>query len=144
MDVRIIAATNRNLKQDVEMGRFRQDLYYRLNVFPVEVAPLRKRKEDIPLLAAHFLEQAVRRLNVPAARLTPAQVIQLQNYDRPGNVRELQNTLERALILAQNGVLNFDFSKVESRATNISAPVTTVQSNGNRPCFAILMLQVPY
>jgi len=116
VDVRIIAATNRNLKNDIAAGRFRQDLYYRLNVFPITVAPLRERSDDIPLLAVHFLETACRRLNLPMARLTPAQLAQLQSYDWPGNVRELQNTLERALILAQNELLTLDLptGKVEN------------------------------
>lgn len=130
VDVRIIAATNRNLKKDVDAGRFRQDLYYRLNVFPLEVAPLRKRREDIPLLAAHFLDQAIRRLKVPAACLTADHIIQLQNYDWPGNVRELQNTIERALILVQNGVLQFDLSKVESVSVDMPAPITPAQLEG--------------
>jgi DNA-binding NtrC family response regulator len=111
VDVRIIAATNRNLKHDVETGRFRQDLYYRLYVFPVEVAPLRKRRDDITVLAAHFVDQTIRRLNLPPARLTCAHIVQLQNDDWPGNVLELQNTVERALILAQNGILDFDAAK---------------------------------
>jgi len=131
VDVRIIAATNRNLKQDVATGRFRQDLYYRLNVFPIEVAPLRKRKDDIPQLAAHFVDQAIRRLNVPPARLTPANLVQLQNYDWPGNVRELQNTIERALIMAQNGSLNFDFAKEGGGATNSPAPAAPSLSNAS-------------
>ncbi|MDR3458642.1 MAG: sigma 54-interacting transcriptional regulator [Verrucomicrobiae bacterium] len=130
VDVRIIAATNRDLKKDVQQGRFRQDLYYRLNVFPVEVAPLRKRKEDVPLLAAHFLEQAIRRLHVPAVRLTPANEQQLQSYDWPGNVRELQNTIERALILVQNGVLFFDFSKAEGSSTSAPAPAPAGHPSG--------------
>jgi transcriptional regulator with GAF, ATPase, and Fis domain len=108
VDARIIAATNRDLPKDVEEGRFRQDLYYRLNVFPIKVAPLRELKEDIPLLAAHFLDKAIRKLKLPPARLTQAHIAQFQNHDWPGNVRELQNTIERALILAQNGVLWFD------------------------------------
>jgi len=108
VDVRIIAASNRDLPREVEAGRFRQDLYYRLNQFPMKVAPLRERKEDIPLLAAHFLERAVRKLKLPGARLTQAHIARLQSYDWPGNVRELQNMIERALILAQNGVLWFD------------------------------------
>ena len=128
VDVRIIAATNRNLKKDVETGHFRQDLYYRLNVFPLEVAPLRQRREDIPVLAAHFLEQAIRRLKLPPARLSRADLVLLQGYDWPGNVRELQNTIERALILAQNGVLNFDFAKAESKALRISPPVAPAQT----------------
>ncbi|HTV61152.1 MAG TPA: sigma 54-interacting transcriptional regulator [Verrucomicrobiae bacterium] len=129
VDVRIIAATNRDLKTEVELGRFRQDLYYRLNVFPIEVAPLRKRKDDIPLLAAHFLDQAARRLNLPRGRLTHAHLVQLQTYDWPGNVRELQNTIERALILAQNGVLDFD-SKTEEKSSAPPLPAVSSQSNG--------------
>ena len=109
VDVRIIAATNRDLPREVELGRFRQDLYYRLNVFPIRIAPLRERKEDIPMLAAHFLEKGCRKLNLPPLRLTAAHIAQFQNHDWPGNIRELQNTIERALILAQNGVLWFDF-----------------------------------
>jgi transcriptional regulator with GAF, ATPase, and Fis domain len=108
VDVRIIAATNRNLKKEVESGHFRQDLFYRLNVFPIEVAPLRSHPEDIPLLAAYFLEQAAQRLKVPPTRLTKAHVLQLQSYDWPGNVRELQNSIERALIVAQSQGLSFD------------------------------------
>ena len=108
VDVRIIAATNRNLQMEVQAGRFRQDLFYRLNVFPIEVAPLRKRKEDIPLLAAHFLDKAAQKLKVRPARLTQAHLVQLQGYDWPGNVRELQNRIERALILAENGVMYLD------------------------------------
>lgn len=107
-DVRIIAATNRDLKKEVAAGRFRQDLYYRLNVFPLEVPPLRERKEDIPLLAAHFLEQAARRLHLLKPRFTQAHARLLQDHPWPGNVRELQNVVDRALILAQNGNLRFD------------------------------------
>ncbi len=107
-DVRIIAATNRDLKEEVEQRRFRQDLYYRLNVFPIEVAPLREHKEDIPQLAAEFLEQAARKLNCTRARLTQAAVLTLQRYDWPGNVRELQNMIERAAITARCGTLRFD------------------------------------
>jgi transcriptional regulator with GAF, ATPase, and Fis domain len=113
VDVRIIAASNRNLKKEVEEGRFRQDLYYRLNVFPVEVPPLRDRKEDIPLLAASFFEQSARRLRLPTPKLTDAHLRLLQSYDWPGNVRELQNAVERALILAQQGTLRFDLPITE-------------------------------
>jgi transcriptional regulator with GAF, ATPase, and Fis domain len=107
VDVRIIAATNRDLRHEVHAGRFRQDLYYRLNVFPIEIAPLRQRKEDIAILAAHFLEQSARKLNLPAPRLTPADALHLQAYDWPGNVRELQNVVERAVIGARFGPLQF-------------------------------------
>ncbi|MDX2198756.1 MAG: sigma 54-interacting transcriptional regulator [Phycisphaerae bacterium] len=97
-DVRVIAATNRNLKKEVEAGRFRNDLYYRLSVFPIEVAPLRRRKEDIYLLAAHFVEKIARRLGRPVPQLTLATMQKLQQHDWPGNIRELQHVLERALI----------------------------------------------
>ncbi len=98
IDVRVIAATNRNLKNEIEAGRFRQDLFYRLNVFPIEVPPLRHRREDIPLLAARYLDRLCRKLNRPVWKLTPEEVRKLQAFDWPGNVRELENVLERALI----------------------------------------------
>jgi transcriptional regulator with GAF, ATPase, and Fis domain len=131
VDVRIIAATNRDLPREVEAGRFRQDLYYRLNVFPIKVAPLRERKEDIPLLAAHFLETSVRKLKLPPARLTPAHLAQFQNHDWPGNVRELQNVIERTLILAQNGVLWFDLP--ESGRTTLTQPPAPIAAAGVEP-----------
>jgi len=108
VDVRIIAATNRDLKREVAEGRFREDLYYRLNVFPLEVPPLREHKDDIPLLAAHFLRQTAHRLRLPVPRFNEQQARLLQSYDWPGNVRELQNATERALILAQDGRLQFN------------------------------------
>ncbi len=108
VDVRIIAATNRDLRSEMEAGRFRQDLYYRLNVFPVEVAPLRERVEDIPLLAAHFLRAAAAKLNRPVPTLSRHNVRRLQIYDWPGNVRELQNVAERAVITARGRTLDFD------------------------------------
>jgi transcriptional regulator with GAF, ATPase, and Fis domain len=126
VDVRIIAASNRDLKKDAEEGRFRQDFYYRLNVFPIEVPPLRERKEDIPILAAHFLKQAARRLRLPPPRLTEALARLLQSYHWPGNVRELQNATERALILAQKGVLQFDLL-----AADLGAPPPSPPPSGN-------------
>ena len=107
VDVRIIAATNRNLKKDIGKGLFRQDLYYRLSVFPIEVAPLRYRKEDIPLLTEHFLGLIQKRENRKFPRLSKANLKQLQGYDWPGNVRELQNVIERAVIISQGGPLRF-------------------------------------
>ena len=108
VDVRVIAATNRDLKQEVAAGRFREDLYYRLSVFPVNVAPLRERLDDVPMLAGHFLEQSCRRLGVPPQKLKRRHVEALQGYQWPGNVRELQNIIERAVIGAQSGPLEFD------------------------------------
>ena len=107
-DVRIIAATNRDLKKAVAGGRFREDLYYRLNVFPIHVPPLRQRTDDIPLLARHFVELSTRELKCAKPRLTRAAILHLQSYDWPGNVRELRNVVERAVILAGGGALNFD------------------------------------
>jgi DNA-binding NtrC family response regulator len=107
-DVRIIAATNRDLKKEVAAGRFREDLYYRLNVFPLKVAALRERKEDIPLLAIHFVESLVKELCCPKPRLTGAGIETLQAYDWPGNIRELRNVIERAVIYARGGPLDFD------------------------------------
>jgi transcriptional regulator with GAF, ATPase, and Fis domain len=132
VDVRIIAATNRDLPKEVDAGRFRQDLYYRLNVFPIEVAPLRERKEDIPLLAAHFLEKAAVKLRLPAARLTRAHLAQFQAHDWPGNIRELQNKIERALILAQNGVLWFDFPASRGPAAP-TTPIPAPDAEGESP-----------
>lgn len=109
LNVRVITATNRNLKAEVDAGRFREDLFYRLSVFPIEVPPLRDRREDIPRLAEHFIRASSRRLNSRRPpRLTAAVAQQLAAYDWPGNVRELQNAVERAVILAHGGPLEFD------------------------------------
>ena len=121
IDVRIIAATNRNLRAESEAGRFRQDLFYRLSVFPMELPPLRKRVEDIPLLAEHFLNRFARQLGRARPRLTLANVQELQRYDWPGNVRELQHSLERACIVAADGRLRFDFpTTAAKRQTELS------------------------
>jgi transcriptional regulator with GAF, ATPase, and Fis domain len=108
VNVRIIAATNRDLKSLVHARRFREDLYYRLSVFPIEVPPLRERKDDIPSLAKHFLEAASKRFSRSGLHLTASQIRQLQNYDWPGNVRELQNVIERAVITSRLGSLSLD------------------------------------
>ena len=125
-DVRVIAATNRDLKKEVAAGRFREDLYYRLNVFPIQVVPLRERQEDIPLLAKHFVELSVKELRCAMPRLTRAGVTGLQNYDWPGNVRELRNVIQRAVILARGGPLNFDLPVTGSSAGLISPRSKTV------------------
>jgi len=118
-DVRIIAATNRDLKKEVAAGRFREDLYYRLNVFPLKIAPLRKRKEDIPVLATHFVELLVKELGCPNPKLTRAGIETLQSYDWPGNIRELRNVIERAVIFARGGTLEFDLL-VDGSSVNLS------------------------
>ena len=103
VDVRVIAATNRDLKAEVRAGRFREDLYYRLGVFLIELPPLRERKGDIPLLASHFVSLAARKLGVPEPRISMEEWEQLKRYDWPGNVRELQNVIERTVILSRGG-----------------------------------------
>jgi formate hydrogenlyase transcriptional activator len=107
VNVRVIAASNRNLKKEVDEGRFRQDLFYRLSVFPIEILPLRERREDIAPLVANFIRQSARRMNRPEPQLNKAALDRLGSYDWPGNVRELQNTVERAIILWREGPLTF-------------------------------------
>ena len=121
VDVRTIAATNQDLKERVSSGHFREDLYYRLNVFPITIAPLRERTEDIPALAANCIDTSCHRLGVPTAKLTRRHVAMLQNYDWPGNVRELQNVIERAVITARSGVLQLDLPKARRRESPSSS-----------------------
>ena len=108
VDVRIIAATNRDLRTEVQAKRFREDLYFRLNVFPLQSPALRERREDIPLLASHFIEQVGQRLNLPGRRLSNGDIARLQGYHWPGNIRELQNVIERALITSNGPLLRID------------------------------------
>jgi two-component system nitrogen regulation response regulator NtrX len=100
VDVRVVAATNKVLEREIEEGRFREDLYYRLNVVPIEVPPLRARRGDIPELVGHFLQEFTRRAGQPSRAIGPEAMARLQEYDWPGNVRELRNAVERLLILA--------------------------------------------
>ena len=108
VDVRIIAATNKDLLHEVKHKKFRQDLYFRLNVFPIESVPLRERLEDVPLLASHFLTLSLKKLNKANMHLTKANIERLKHYDWPGNIRELQNVIERGVILAHNNRLVFE------------------------------------
>src|ERR1700723_1583464 len=103
VDVRIIAATNKEFEKEIAEGRFREDLYYRLSVIPVQLPSLRERKEDIPLLARHFLERFRKTMEKPIEGLSPETVRRLEAYDWPGNVRELENTMERAVALETTG-----------------------------------------
>ena len=131
VDVRLIAATNRDLKEEVRRGRFREDLYFRLNVFPIASAPLRERREDVPLIAQHVLKAAARRLNRADLRLTEADARRLSRYDWPGNVRELENVIERAAILAERGRLRFDLP--EARGAGPEARVIAPLAEAGRP-----------
>ncbi|WP_346433131.1 sigma-54 dependent transcriptional regulator [Breoghania sp.] len=115
VNVRLIAATNRDLKDEVVAGKSREDLYFRLNVFPIECQPLRERPSDIPILADHFLDVCCARLNLPKPALTKANIKSLIDYPWPGNARELQNVVERAAILMRQGKLTFDLPRVEGR-----------------------------
>ena len=124
VNVRIVAATNRDLKAEVAAGRFRQDLFYRLGVFPLEIPPLRERRDDIPLLATHFIRQTAKKMNRTVPRFTKAQAEELAAHPWPGNIRELQNAVERAVILAQNGPLRFELPTGERGRAEISAAKT--------------------
>jgi PAS domain S-box-containing protein len=128
VDVRVIAATNRDLKAQVRRGRFREDLYFRLNVFPIDLVPLRERPDDIPLLAVHLLREVSKKINAGELRLTEGDARRLSQYSWPGNVRELQNVIERAAILARNGRIRIDLPdlapaiQVGRRTTAASKP----------------------
>lgn len=105
VETRVIAATNKRLADEVAAGRFREDLYYRLNVISIKMPPLRERKDDIPLLVQHFLEKHRLTPASPPARITEEALVKLIDYEWPGNVRELENTIERAVVLSQGGVI---------------------------------------
>ncbi|MDB6065387.1 MAG: fhlA 1 [Pedosphaera sp.] len=123
VNVRVIAATNRNLAEEVKAGRFRQDLFFRLSVFPLEAPPLRDRPEDIPLLAVHFIRQSAARLNCPVPPLSARDAAELSNYSWPGNVRELQNVIERAMILSRGGPLRLQLREPTGLVTpSVGAP----------------------
>ena len=121
VDVRLVAATNRDLAEQVRAGKFRSDLYYRLNVFPVHVPALRERPEDVMPLAAHFAEKYGERFGRKISRFDRRTLDLLQTHTWPGNVRELENTVERAVILARNGVLSIDAEMLRGAATQAPA-----------------------
>ncbi|WP_432613062.1 sigma 54-interacting transcriptional regulator [Halomonas alkaliantarctica] len=129
VDVRVIAATNRDLVAMIDEGRFREDLYFRLNVFPIHSVPLRKRSEDVPLLARHFLYRACLKFNKPGMRIAPAQLETLMGYPWPGNIRELENVIERQVIVAQDQQLSFDELLLTETSVQHAALVAEVNSN---------------
>ena len=131
-DVRVVAATNRDLEADVSAGSFRQDLLYRLNVFPLTLAPLRKRGEDVLLLAGHFLERIAARYDLPQPSLTAAAMQRLREYSWPGNLRELRNVLEKALVMADEDVIDVDLlpSEVVAGGPSPSQALSVMSASG--------------
>jgi Nif-specific regulatory protein len=135
VDVRLVSATNRNLEKMIEEGDFREDLYYRLNVFPINLPPLRDRLEDLPVLVQHFVAKFARNLGVRPAGVATDALAKLREYQWPGNVRELENIVERAMILSKGGELgaqHLDFG----RRAHSSVPLPTNESTGSHPIVA--------
>jgi len=126
MDVRLVAATHRDLAEMVRNGEFRSDLYFRLNVFPVQLPPLRDRRDDIPALVAHFVEVLGRRVGRHIDHIPPETMLALCSYDWPGNIRELQNLIERAVILSDDGVLPNPLLTVGTQRIAVSPVPTTL------------------
>src|SRR5262249_11910658 len=122
IDVRVIAATNRNVRQMVADGKFQEDLFYRLNVIPIEIPPLRERRDDIPALVEHFVSKHAQRTGRRREKIEEGVLAGLQQYDWPGNVRELENTIERAVVLTTGPVIT-------ARAVSVLG-ATTQQSSG--------------
>jgi two-component system response regulator AtoC len=141
VDTRIIAATNKNLEVEVEAGRFREDLYYRLNVIRIAMPPLRERKDDIPLLVEHFLDKHRYSASTPPARISEEAMQALIKHDWPGNVRELENTVQRAVVMSQGGVITshhillsnfsdkqvFDVARLVKEGTSLTDIMTQVE-----------------
>jgi transcriptional regulator with PAS, ATPase and Fis domain len=114
LDIRVIAATNQDIKERIQTNQFREDLWFRLNVFPITIPPLRQRKSDIPALLQHFLSLKSKQLKLPAIPpISPGNLDTLMDYHWPGNVRELENIVERTLIIDRKGPLNFDHLKAD-------------------------------
>jgi formate hydrogenlyase transcriptional activator len=137
VDVRIVATTNRNLEEEVRKGRFRQDLYYRLNVFPITVPPLRQRKEDIPLMVQAFVERYSKKLRKQITSIQRETLESLQDYPWPGNVRELESIIERAVILCPGPVLQLA-DKLETSSPPLSAAVKTLEETERKQILKIL------
>jgi len=125
VDVRIIAATNKSLEEEVAAGRFRKDLFFRLNVFPIRVPPLRERREDIPVLAEIFLHRFARKCGKSVDMPTPGGIALLQSYDWPGNVRELENFIERAVIRSSGRRIDLGVELQGGRERGIDLPFSS-------------------
>jgi Nif-specific regulatory protein len=130
VDVRVVSATNRNLEKMIEDGEFREDLYYRLNVFPINLPPLRDRLDDLPVLVSHFVTKFARQMGSPVAPPAPDALAKLREYNWPGNVRELENIIERAMILARGAPLaaaHLDFGRRAGPGQSGAVPALTSQ-----------------
>jgi DNA-binding NtrC family response regulator len=136
VDVRIIAATNVDLRQAVREGRFREDLFYRLNVISIDLPPLRSRREDIPLLAAHFLKYYADENGMPPRTLAPDALRALVDYDWPGNVRELENAIERGVVLSSGSVIGSELLPGHLTGRNYSTSL--LEHNPDASLFDIL------
>jgi transcriptional regulator with GAF, ATPase, and Fis domain len=133
VDVRIITATNRNLEKEIAEGRFRMDLYYRLNVFPITLPALRERKEDIPLLAIHFTHLYSRKIGKPVNDIGSDALKKLLLYDWPGNIRELENLIERSVLLATGNIITDivlpEQHKIIISSTGTKETIKTIEEN---------------
>jgi transcriptional regulator with GAF, ATPase, and Fis domain len=127
-DVRLIAATNRKLDEDVRAGRFRQDLWYRLNVFPITVPPLRQRTEDIPQLLSHFIEKHCRKMGKPPLQISKATMKDLQSRDWPGNIRELENMVERVLIASRGTRFELGEETAPAESAGVEPPAVPAEA----------------
>jgi formate hydrogenlyase transcriptional activator len=127
VDVRLVAATNRDLVSMVKQKEFRSDLYYRLNVFPISLPPLRERREDIPALVEHFVEIYARRMGKQIDQIPSESMSELTSYPWPGNIRELQNFIERSVILSSGGILRPPLSSLKADATTVSEEAVTLE-----------------
>lgn len=133
VDVRVIAATNKEFEKEIAEGRFREDLYYRLSVIPIQLPPLRERREDIPLLARHFLEGFRKSMEKPVAGISPETLRRLEAYDWPGNVRELENTMERAVALESGPEITL--GSLPDRIAGYASSSVMVSNNGHGSAF---------
>jgi len=131
VDVRVIAATNRDLKQMVSDAKFQEDLYYRLNVIPIDIPPLRERRDDIPILIDHFVEKHRQRTGKRVDRVEPDVIEALQRYDWPGNVRELENTIERAVVLSTGPVMTMSAISLVGATSSTASGLPSLRLHQN-------------
>ncbi len=138
VDVRVVAATNRDLEKMVADGRFRSDLFYRLNVFPLRVPPLRERREDIPLLVRYFAHRFARRMDKEIETIPASAMNALVAWDWPGNVRELENIIERSVILSKGSVLNVPLAGLRTETSPSNGEAETLESAERKHILRVL------